>query len=67
MINSKAVLIPMFILLITLIRQVVINWGENTSAFVFYLFGVVFLAIVLIYSLLVSKKKKNFSDGYSKN
>ncbi len=56
MLTSKAVLIPMFILLITLIRQVAVHWGENTNEFMFYLFGAVFLTMVIIYSLLVSKK-----------
>ncbi|MFC9540371.1 hypothetical protein ACFTQ7_10880 [Lysinibacillus sp. NPDC056959] len=57
-INSKAVLIPMLVLCITLLRQVIIHWGENTTAFWFYLFGVIFLAIVLLYSLFVTKRKK---------
>ena len=56
MLNSKAVLIPMFILLIALIRQVVVHWGENTNEFMFYFFGVVFLTMVISYSLFVSKK-----------
>lgn len=57
-INSKAALIPMLVLFITLLRQVIIHRGENTTAFWFYLFGVIFLAIVLLYSLSVTKRKK---------
>jgi len=60
MINSKAVLIPMLVLFITLLRQVIIHWRENTTAFWFYLFGAIFLAIVSLYSLFVTKREKEF-------
>lgn len=58
MINSKAVVIPMLVLFITLLRQVIIHWGENTTVFWFYLFGAIFLVIVLLYSLFITKKEK---------
>ncbi|MEQ6354753.1 hypothetical protein ABNX05_09005 [Lysinibacillus sp. M3] len=58
MINSKAVLIPMLVLFITLLCQIIIQWGENTTVFWFYLFGVIFLAIVLLYSLFATKREK---------
>lgn len=56
MITSKAVRIPMIILLVALIRQVAVQWGENTNEFMFYLFGAVFLTMVIIYSFLVPKR-----------
>lgn len=59
MIRSKAVLIPMSILLIALIRQAAINWGENTSAMVFYLFGIFLIGMVLLNSILNSGKETN--------
>ena len=62
MFNSKAVLIPMSILLIALIRQVAINWGVNTSAMLFNLFGVILIGMILLNSLLISRKKRKFGN-----
>ncbi|GED64371.1 hypothetical protein SAMN02787081_01608 [Lysinibacillus fusiformis] len=58
MINRKAILIPLLILFITLLRQVSIHWGEKTTIFWFYLFGVIFLAIIFLYQLLLTRRKK---------
>ncbi|AMO31735.1 hypothetical protein ABD90_08185 [Lysinibacillus fusiformis] len=58
MINRKAILIPLLILFIALLRQVSIHWGEKTTIFWFYLFGVIFLAIIFLYQLLLTRRKK---------